>query len=174
MAALHARLDQIEQAVQCFAESIAILERLTVQAPEVGRYQQDLAVSCNNLGLLQSRSGLSDAAAAEFRRALQIQQKLVAAHPRNPEYLSGLAGIHNNLGLLLLRENRVAEATDAFHAAVARQTAALELAPEVKRFREMLDTHRANLEKAAQRALRSEREPDADSLHRVGSTADVK
>ena len=78
-----------------------LLQKLAAAFPAVPEYQQDLASTHNNLGILLADLGQRDAARTEYETARDLQKKLVAAFPAVPEYQQDLARTHNNLGMLL-------------------------------------------------------------------------
>jgi tetratricopeptide (TPR) repeat protein/tRNA A-37 threonylcarbamoyl transferase component Bud32 len=54
-----------------------------------------------------------------FRRALPLWEKLTTAATTRPEYRHNLAVTHQNIGAALARQNKLRDAEDAFHSAVA-------------------------------------------------------
>jgi hypothetical protein len=60
-------------------------------------YQNDLAVSHNNVGFIQRRGGRMAHAESAFHKALAIQQPLAEADPGDVAVESRLGGMYNNL-----------------------------------------------------------------------------
>jgi hypothetical protein len=147
LGALHARRGELGEATARYEASVQIVEKLLRESPNCPRYRRDLAVTCNNLGRVQTASGDSNSAVASFQLALDIQNDLVALEGKDPTYLSSLAGIYNNLGIALLDNQKTADASRAFSMAIKHQRRAIDLAPDVDRFRYLLDTHFRNLER---------------------------
>lgn len=148
LGALHARLGQFADATARYEASIEILELLTNEFPAHHRFQSDLGVTYNNLGRVQSKAGDAAAAIASFQRAISIQQNLVELDRSNASYASSLGGIYNNLGIALLNEQRNADAAESFSDAIEHQQRAIKLNPNLGRFRQLLDTHSNNLNRA--------------------------
>jgi len=148
LAALHARLDRADQAISHYEQAVDALEKLTTVAPRVRSFRSDLSVACNNIGLLQSRLGDHAEATSSFQHALTIQRQLVDENASDPDYLSSLGGVYNNLGMVLLKQEDNEKAVEAFSLAAHHQQQAVELAPQVHRYREFLDKHHVNLHRA--------------------------
>ena len=55
-------------------------------------YQNDLAVSHNNLGILYQDTGRAKEAEAAYKEALAIRKILVEKHPEVPEYQNRTSG----------------------------------------------------------------------------------
>jgi len=148
LAALHARLDQADQAISHYQRAVDALEKLTAVAPRMRSFRSDLSVAYNNLGLLRSRLGDHEEATSAFQHALTIQQQLVDENASDPDYLSSLGGVCNNLGMVLLKQDHNERAVEAFSVAAQHQQRAVELAPQVHRYRKFLDKHYVNLHRA--------------------------
>ena len=65
----------------------------------------DLALSHNNLGLLQSDTEQTTAADQSFQEAIRLQEQLAARDPSEPEHRRNLAASYNNLGGLCTRQD---------------------------------------------------------------------
>jgi tetratricopeptide (TPR) repeat protein len=79
---------------------LAIQERLAAEHLTVTDYQNNLARSYNNLGILHETTGNREAALLNYERALGLQQKLAADHPDVVDYQLELGGSCCNLGNL--------------------------------------------------------------------------
>jgi Flp pilus assembly protein TadD len=66
----------------------------------VAEYQNDLASTCNNLGVVLAGQGKLAEAQKEYQQALALQHRLVEAYPARPLYRQELIRTLNNLGNL--------------------------------------------------------------------------
>jgi tetratricopeptide (TPR) repeat protein len=81
--------------------ALELRERLVKLRPDLPGDQHNLALSCNDLGvLLRSRFGDQTGARQFYERAAHILKDLVEHHPLVPEYRWDLAMTQNNLGVL--------------------------------------------------------------------------
>jgi tetratricopeptide (TPR) repeat protein len=110
-------------------------------------YRRDLAISHNNLGMLQSRSGDFATAEKSFGVALKGLSELLVAQPADVQTLSKRGAVLTNLGLLFEQQNRLPEAETAFREAGAQQTQAYRLSSGSEPTRELLVRLLANLAK---------------------------
>jgi tetratricopeptide (TPR) repeat protein len=129
---------------------------LVAAAPAYKSFHRDLAVSYNNLGLLQNARQQAADAERSFQQALSLQEALVAQHPRDAGLQSSLGGICNNLGTVLEEQHRTEAAAEAYQRAVEHQTAAHERAPSVERYRSFLSKHYYNYGRVLRRLGRPE------------------
>ncbi len=150
----------------CYRNAIKLQENLVKQSPLAGSYTRDLAISYNNLGMVQSRDSRYADAEASFQTALALQKRLLAAaEPNDAATLSNLGGVFNNLGLLFDRQRRFSAAETAYEQAVRFQRQAFESAPDHDRYRDLLSNHYSNYSKC----LRSQaKEREADELAAEG------
>jgi Flp pilus assembly protein TadD len=102
-------------------------------------------MSLNHLGLSLAAIGKLDEAKLAFAQALTHQELLAAMFPANAEVQSVLGSVLNNLGFLQQKTGRKNDAKRTFDAAVKSQNLAVELAPEVPRYRTFLEKHKQNL-----------------------------
>ena len=73
---------------------------------------------------------------------------LLDMQPDDAKTLSDMGSIYNNIGLLLDRQKRHADAETAFQKAISLQRKAFDAAPDVARYRELLQNHYANYVKS--------------------------
>lgn len=133
-------------AVTTFRQAIAIAEQLLQRSPDYPVYQRDLALSLNHLGLACSRMDDLPAAQSAFERAHHGLLRLTQNFPRDAELQSMLGGVLNNLGFLYQQLGDNALAVSSYRSAVVAQETAVNLAPEVLRYRQFLRKHLANLQ----------------------------
>jgi serine/threonine protein kinase/tetratricopeptide (TPR) repeat protein len=86
--------------------------------PRELKYQRDVALTYNNLGMVQSRTKQLPQAAASYGKAIEILRALVRAAPSQNSYRRDLAVSHNNLGMLETRLGRPADAERSFREAL--------------------------------------------------------
>ncbi len=131
-------------AIETFHRAIEIGKQLLARWPDQPTYRRDLVLCFNHLGLSFSKSGELTEACAAFDEALAQGRPLAALFASDAETQSMLGGVLNNLGFLRQQLGDQQKAADAYYEAIEHQTAAVELAPEVKRYREYLKKHQEN------------------------------
>jgi serine/threonine protein kinase/tetratricopeptide (TPR) repeat protein len=89
-------------------------EVLTADAPDNADYQQDLANSLNQWGVLLMASGRHQEAESALRPSVRIMDTLVARLPAKPEYYDVLVKCHSNLADLLAETGKAGEAEEAY------------------------------------------------------------
>ena len=100
-----------------------------------------MAVSYNNLGMTQDAIGDVANAEQSFRNALEVLESWRQTGDATPMDFSSLGGIYNNLGLVLESQGRRRDAASAYSQAIEYQKTARDLAPQVRRFRDLLNKH---------------------------------
>jgi eukaryotic-like serine/threonine-protein kinase len=103
------KIQQAQQAEQNFRKAVEVFEQLTAEDPDKPAYWQELAASCNNLGIaLQTK----EPAEAErlLRRALDLQDQLAAAHPETRAYRLDASVTRGDLAALMFVAKRPEEA----------------------------------------------------------------
>ncbi|WP_165761049.1 tetratricopeptide repeat protein [Butyricicoccus porcorum] len=78
-------------------------------------YLPDLAMSCNNLGVLYRQTNRLKEAEAEYLRAKEIYEQLAAENPS--AYMFDLASTYYNLGLLYMTLKDIEQAVEYFRKA---------------------------------------------------------
>ncbi|WP_182865221.1 serine/threonine-protein kinase [Rhodopirellula sp. JC639] len=131
-------------AIDTFNRAIEIGRELLARWPEHAAYRRDLVLSYNHLGLAYSKTGSVANARAAFDEALTLGRPLATQFSTDAETRSMLGGVLNNLGFLHQQLGDGLAAAQAYHEAIEHQSAAVRLAPEVKRFRDYLEKHRQN------------------------------
>jgi serine/threonine-protein kinase len=92
------------EAIAMHRRAVDIFLPLTRKHPAVAEYQQKLAASHNDLGMLQLMSlHHYDEAAKELGTALNLRKALVREHSAVAAYLNDLGRSHHNLGILGLQ-----------------------------------------------------------------------
>ena len=91
-------------------EALQIYRELAQKNPET--YQPYVAMTLNNLGVIDSDQGQVEKARNEYAQALQIRRELAE---KNPEaYRPYVATILNNLGVLDRNQGRLEEAREEY------------------------------------------------------------
>src|SRR5207249_4040180 len=90
--------------------------------PAVPQYQQGLACTHNDLGLLLMDLGQRNAARTEYELARDLREKLAAAFPAKPVYQVELGGSYCNFGKLVLNEGQPADSLHWFDLAIRTLT----------------------------------------------------
>jgi tetratricopeptide (TPR) repeat protein len=135
---------------------MTIQDALSKVSPSDGSIRRDLAISCNNLGMVQSQEHQFTEAESSFARAYELQRGLLRDQPEDVQLLSNVGGVLNNLGMLYDRQRRWADAEVQYKKAVDSQRQAVELAPDSGVFRELLSKHYFNYA----RNLREQHKPE--------------
>ena len=89
--------------------------------PEESVYRSELALTYNNLGAVQSRSGAVAQAAESYARVVDLASELVRQSPAQKSYRRTLAVGFNNLGLAQSKLGHATAAEPSFRHALALQ-----------------------------------------------------
>lgn len=139
------RMGQGEEGRDALRQAIELNRRLVADNPLAHELRQQLATSLYVLAAFEmdvEAYSLATDLTDESAREVQV---LLEQSPDNPEYLS-LAGVMSHQSAQLLEKtDRIPEAIAAYETAVARQSRALEMAPDNAGFRDFLERHRAAL-----------------------------
>ncbi|HLQ45833.1 MAG TPA: tetratricopeptide repeat protein, partial [Planctomycetaceae bacterium] len=136
LAATHANIAVLEEdrapeaARRSYARALEILRSLAKRLPNQTELSADLALTCNNLGAMQSRLGEHTSATESYRESVELLRQLVASAPMSIPYRRDLALSLNNRGLALARDGRSSEAEHAFQQAAEVQQALVTEHPE--------------------------------------------
>lgn len=106
--------------------ALRLQQELFNEEPKNNIYQQELARTYYNRGILQYDGGLSDKAEADFSEAIRLLEPLAANsasskedQDKNPPPKQELARAYNNMGNLLKHESRLPEAQKYFESAIS-------------------------------------------------------
>jgi tetratricopeptide (TPR) repeat protein len=107
----HAELrPQMDDARKEYEESLKTFRELARKDPET--YLPDVAMTLNNLGILDSAQDRMKEARKEYEESLKIYRKLAQKDPE--AYLPNVAATLNNLGVLDRDKNRMEEALKTY------------------------------------------------------------
>ena len=126
------------------------IQQQLVQDGDDGQYLSDLALSHNNLGLLQSETGATAAADGSFHEAIRLQEQLVASDPHNAEHQRNLAASCNNLGGLSTQQDPE-RACESFARSVKHLSLAVAERPDDLAYKSELALFYGNLASAPRR-----------------------
>jgi tetratricopeptide (TPR) repeat protein len=126
-------------------EGRTLLLKLVKNHPALPEYQNDLARTHNNLGLLLRALGKKEEAAMEYEQARTLQQKLIDNHPDLPEYQQDLARTQANLGNLLSDQGKREEAAKEYEQARTLQQTLVKDYPNVPEYQNDLVRTLVNL-----------------------------
>ena len=84
----------------------------------MSEYQNDLAASYTDLGLLEREVGRPAATESAFRKALEIREKVSRDNPNSSKYKNDLAASYVDFGILQYNMGRMAEAETSFRKAI--------------------------------------------------------
>ncbi|WP_231617849.1 serine/threonine-protein kinase [Novipirellula aureliae] len=133
-----------EDAIETLSRAVDVGNQLLARWPDQPTYRRDLVVSLNHLGLAYCKVGNVADAKLAFQTALEQGRPLAATFSNDAETQSMLGGVLNNLGFLQLQLGDIAAAASTYDEAIAAQSSAVQLAPEVKRYRQYLRKHKEN------------------------------
>jgi tetratricopeptide (TPR) repeat protein len=145
LAALAAKMDQLDEAEVDYRRALEIQQPLADRAPHVVAYTRDLAVSQNNFGYVLSRQQRFAAAVEQFERARDNLSRLAHGHDQSPEYASRLGAVCNNLGMACENQHLAESAEQAYREAILWQRKSLALSPNWGQAQTYLDNHMGNL-----------------------------
>jgi tetratricopeptide (TPR) repeat protein len=102
------------EALQSYQKSLAIHQKLANANPTVDKFQSELAVTHDRIGIHMLMSmGKPEAALTAWRKALDIQQELTNANPAVIRFQFLLARIYDNIGWCLLNMGKPIEGAEA-------------------------------------------------------------
>ena len=137
-------LKRYDEATVSFQRAVEIGRQLHTRWPDQLVYSRDLVISLNHLGLVQSKRKSLQEARDSFGEAIQLGRVLLQKLPHDAETLSMLGSVLNNLGFLEQQLSATTSAREHYNEAIQAQSKAVELAPEVPRYRELLRKHQEN------------------------------
>jgi tetratricopeptide (TPR) repeat protein len=118
VAAIHFLLGEYDAAEKAYRQSMDLLQRLAVEAPDRADYRHQLAQTLHGFGtLLQDRRRYPEAEGL-YRKALTLHQGLADESPGLAPYRHEVARHYHSLGTLFRDTNRRAEAEAAYREAV--------------------------------------------------------
>ncbi|WP_165223279.1 serine/threonine-protein kinase [Aquisphaera insulae] len=136
--------NRLAEAPAYFKEALSIQEALVRDHPTVALYQDDLAVTHENMAGYEAASGRRDRARAEYTRALEIRERLAADHPASLDYQARLILNRAELSEILLDDRDFPGAEAEARAAVAAADRAARVhaaAAELRRLRAETSRH---------------------------------
>ncbi len=147
LAIAHSHLVQDDKAEENFRRSVALLEQLAADFPNVPTYRLELAKGLQNLGFFLSyRPGHRAESEALLRRAIDVQEQLMTANPAEPTYRADLAWTYNNLGVYYSQDAEGKEkSAQAYHKAYDLLSEVVAQNPAVLDYTEKLILVRNNL-----------------------------
>lgn len=132
------------EAIETLSRAVEIGNQLMTRWPDQPTYRRDLVISLNHLGLAQSKTGNLRQASTTFHAALVHGRPLAKSFATDAETQSMLGGVLNNLGFMQQQLGERDAAAATYDEAIAAQTLAVQLAPQVKRYRQYLRKHKEN------------------------------
>jgi len=145
VAAIQLRVDQKDQALRSFEQSLYYRKALVAAHPSVTAFQEDLGDSFREVADLQHSAHQDDKAFASIRQSLDVFERLVQSHPDRAIYRSDLGRSWNMLGFLYDEARDNIKAMPAFLRAVAEQERAAALSKDVNEYKVYLSVHLENL-----------------------------
>ncbi|QDU56113.1 tetratricopeptide repeat-containing serine/threonine-protein kinase [Aeoliella mucimassa] len=124
----------ISQAIDCFEQSIHVLNHPQIEQSNDEDELRCLAASYNNLASLGSEVEFDQARRA-YAWAIDIQRKLVALAPTNRLYQGELARTYSNLGYFLAQHQHWGDAKHSFRNAISIQQLLVQASPAAISYR---------------------------------------
>ncbi len=135
-------------ALEVYRQAQDIYQQLVSRWPEQPDYRSDLAASLNQIGLTLIRLDRMSDAKTALDDALKHQEQLAGLFSNDPEVLSSTAKLLYNYAFLCQHMGLEDQAQTAFQNCARYETQAVELAPEVKRYRDLLESHKSKIQTA--------------------------
>ena len=137
---LRVQMGRQDEAAAAYDRALQVQRDLVAQQPGTGRYQEELARTLSNRGILRSSS---DAAAAEedFREALALLEPLTSA---SAQALQEMGRVSNNLAALLDTRG-ASDAREQYERAVKAHEALVQQHPDQREYKLELATFYNNL-----------------------------
>ncbi|MFO0944103.1 MAG: protein kinase, partial [Pirellulales bacterium] len=137
-----------QSALEYYQQAEDIYQQLVNRWPEQPDYRSDLAASLNQIGLTLIRLNRMNDAKVAFEKALEHQNALASKFGRDPEVLSTTGRLLYNYGFLCEHLGLKEKAQSAFRDCSQYENLAVQLAPEVRRYRDLLESHKSKLQTA--------------------------
>jgi tetratricopeptide (TPR) repeat protein len=134
-----------QDALAAKAKALAILRPLAEANPAIAEFQNKLAISYGNLGVIQLETGKQKESSESLERAIAILQKLVDANPTVTEYQSFLARDYNNLAIDKREAGRPLEALESYERATILRQKLVDNNPAVTIFQSDLAASYSNV-----------------------------
>lgn len=99
--------------------SLEVRQRLVKLAPDSDEFQNALASSYNNVGLMLHFNGRKDESLVAFEEAVEVRSQVVRRNPSVPLYAEKLMETYNNLGTLHAKGGRPRRAVEYYHKSYA-------------------------------------------------------
>lgn len=137
--------DQPTRAAELYERALADQTKGAAARPNDLKYRNDVALTYNNLGKVQSRTGQLEKAAASYAQAIELQRELVRAAPAQMGYRCDLGISYNNLGLTQSKLRQSPDAERSFRQALDLQETLLRQNPHDVELRSSLGGIHNNL-----------------------------
>ena len=147
-----------------YDEALSLQQELHQQHPENAEYQQELARTYYNRGILQYDDKNFEKSKSDFRAAIPLLQPLadkpesLVRNGSNPLPSQELARVYNNLGNVLARESEISEAIELFERAVKIDEGLANSSPDNRDYKLELANYYNNL---ALRLVDAQKFPEA-------------
>ena len=138
-------------AEQAFGSAIRLQRQLRNVAPLVDGYCRDLALSLNNLAMVQQHQQDQISAVKTLREAIELQNGRLDAGIRGANELSQLGVMEHNLAVSLTALQQDVPAEESLRSAIALQKSSLQLSPQLDGPRSHLSRHFQSLLKSQAR-----------------------
>jgi len=159
-----------------YDEALRLQQQLHTEAPRNAQYQQELARTYDNRGILRSDENDAKEAESDFREAIRLLDPLANVKPaenENPPLHDSILA-YNNLSALLSRENELQQAQELAQRAIQNQEQLMKVYPDNWGYREELELFRNNLsflllQTGDVRRARQENDAALDSIEQLAT-----
>lgn len=133
-----------------YTEAIRLQEELHKQQPANAFYQQELARTYYNRGIIRYRTHNSDGAESDFRQAIQLLEPLVPQTrttvdtSENPDPAQDLARVYNNHAIAVSNTGQTTEAQNFYEKAIALAEQLVSKKPENREYKVELAQYCSN------------------------------
>ena len=118
---INAEIGSRRQALQAYAEALAIRSDLLHQQPDNAERQGDLALVHHEIGRLRRRLGNPDAALKSLQEASKLLRRAIPHSAEKAELLHRFADVYNDLGLTYVERHEPLEAMSYYTGALKLQ-----------------------------------------------------
>lgn len=132
----------LRDAEDAYNSALILQQDLHSENPQNADYQQELARTYYNRGILDYNSRQPSASEADFRKAIQLLEPLAqdeknepAEQRSNPDPAQELGRVYNNLANVLSSENRLKEAQGFFTRAISIDEALTKREPDNRQYK---------------------------------------
>lgn len=133
-----------------YSEAIRLQEDLHKQEPSLALYQQELARTYYNRGIIRYGMHAGDGMRSDFRKAIELLEPLISKTQsamdasENPDPAQDLARVYNNYAIVVSGTGQTTEAQDFYEKAIALAEQLVQKRPENREYKVELAQYCSN------------------------------